>query len=270
MSMYVKPLSFIFANALHRVSANAQTNVWGKYYTFSLATLLPRGSQTSDGGYLMSSMIMGGTDYDYHIIKTDPTGTTPTSCAQISFTPSAAGGITTTADPYYNSWSGTVGSQSLTVTVASVTPTSSIQCSFNPCTTPSITTQPSNVTVCSTGTASSTVSSTAGPYQWQYNNGGSWQNVTNGTPSGFSYASGTSSSLDITTTSATAGSYQFQVTVGSSGCSVTSSTITATVPGATQGLPTGTQCSGTALNFSATPSSGATYAWTVTSPIGTS
>ncbi len=271
MGMYIKPLSFVFSNSLHRVNSTATSNVWAKYYTFSLATLLPRGSQTSDGGYIMTSMTTGAANYDYHVIKTDPSGDTPLSgCAPTSFTPSASAGPTTVADPYYNVWTGTVGPQTLALTVASVTPATSVQCSYTVCTAPTITTQPTDNTMCSTDSDVLSVVASGGPYQWQYNNGGTWENVTNSSPAGFTYANGTTDVLTINTSGAAQGTYQFQVIAGTTGCETTSNTVTVTVPGANQITATTPACSGTAFDFEALPSTGATYNWTVTAPGGTS
>ena len=137
MGMYIQPLAFSFSNSIHRVNATATTNTWAKYYTFGLATILPRGSKTSDGGYIMTSTTLAGAGFDYHLIKTDPTGETPiTGCAAVSFTPTASAGPNTIADPFSNNWSGTVGSQTLAVTVSPVTPTATVQCSFTSCITP--------------------------------------------------------------------------------------------------------------------------------------
>ncbi len=275
MGMYIRFAGFPplpdFRNALHRVNSTATTNVWTKTYTFGmLGAFLPRGSQVSDGGYIMSSMT-AGVSWDYHVIKTDPSGDTPlASCAPATITPSASAGPTTIADPYYNVWSGTVGPQGLSVIVQSITPTQSVQCSYITCTAPTITTQPTDNTLCSTDSDVLSVVASSGPYQWQYNNGGTWENVTNGSPAGFSYANGTTDVLTINTSGAAQGTYQFQVLAGTPGCEATSNTLTVTVPGANQLAPTGSVCSGTALNFEALPSSGATYAWMVTAPGGTS
>jgi len=138
MGMYIKPLAFTFANSIHRVNSTATTNTWSKYYTFSLATILPRGGKTSDGGYIMNSTVMGGANFDYHLIKTDPTGETPIAgCAAVPFTPTASAGPTTIADPHANNWSnGTVGPQAIAVSATVVTPTATVQCSFTSCTPP--------------------------------------------------------------------------------------------------------------------------------------
>jgi gliding motility-associated-like protein len=138
MGMYVRPLAFSFTNSLHRVNAAATNNVWTRTYAFNLLTILPRGSQTSDNGHLMLSMTAGGTNYDYHVIKTDPNGITPPECAPTNITPTAAAGPTTIADPFYNAWSGTPGPNSLTVAVVNLNPNTSEQCRLiiNPCTPP--------------------------------------------------------------------------------------------------------------------------------------
>ncbi len=137
MGMYIKPLSFVFANSIHRVNPTATTNVWSKYYTFNLATILPRGGKTSDGGYIMNSTVMGVANFDYHLIKTDPTGETPIlGCAAVSFAPTASAGPSTIADPYANNWSGTVGPQTLTVIATNVTPTTTVQCTYTACVAP--------------------------------------------------------------------------------------------------------------------------------------
>jgi gliding motility-associated-like protein len=271
MAMYIRPLSFGFHNALHRMNATASANVWAKRYDYSLFTILPKGSQTSDGGHIMTSMTLGGTNYDYHLLKTDSDGNTPLDdCPPTSFTPSPAAGPTTFADPYYNVWSGTPGPNALTLLVTNLTPTANFVCVHEDCAAPEITLQPVDRTVCSSGSTSLLVAAASGPYQWQYNNGGTWVNVSNGIPSGFSYTGNTSDNLQITTLNATQGQYQFRVEVGDTDCSDFSEVATVTVPGANRLVPTGPQCSGTQLNFDAFPTTGATYMWTVSAPLGTS
>jgi gliding motility-associated-like protein len=135
------------------------------------------------------------------------------------------------------------------------------------CTPPTITSQPSNRTICSSSSGSLTVTAGAGPYQWQYFNGSTWVNVSNGTPTGFSYTNATTNTLGITTSNAACGAHQYRVVVGNPGCDVISNTVTVTVPNASRLAPLGAQCSGTQLNFEACPS-GATYAWTASPPAG--
>jgi len=136
MSMYIKPLSF-FANAIHRVNSTATTNVWTKRYNFNLVSILPRGGQTSDNGYISMSMTFGGTDYDYHVFKTDPNGDTPlTGCPPTSFSPTASAGPTTFADPHYNSWSGTPGPNTIGIARTAITLTPNYICTKTACITP--------------------------------------------------------------------------------------------------------------------------------------
>jgi gliding motility-associated-like protein len=140
---------------------------------------------------------------------------------------------------------------------------------YSICTPPTISVQPTNRAICSNGSTTLSVTASAGPYQWQYFNGSSWVNVSNGTPAGFSYTNATTNNLGITTSNAACGAHQFRVVVGSAGCDVLSNEVTVTVLRADRVVPTGPQCSGTQLNFTSCPA-GATYSWNVTPPPGTS
>jgi PKD repeat protein len=77
----------------------------------------------------------------------------------------------------------------------------------------SIGTQPVNSSMCATsGNASFTVSAAGTApfiYQWQYNNGGVWANVINGTPTGAVYINQTSTTLGISGITLS-GSYQYR------------------------------------------------------------
>jgi hypothetical protein len=92
---------------------------------------------------------------------------------------------------------------------------------------PVITTQPTNQPICQGSTGQlSIVATGATIYQWKYNNGSVWQNVTNGIPLGATYTGEITTSLSIVGLNIP-GSYQFQVLVNTIGCSpVTSSTAT--------------------------------------------
>jgi gliding motility-associated-like protein len=138
MAMYIRPLSVAFHNSIHRMNAAATANVFAKRYNFNLLSILPRGGITSDNGYISMSMTAGGTNYDYHVIKTDPNGDTPsTGCPATSFTPTGAAGPTPFADPFYNSWSGTPGSDAITIVRSSISPTTSYVCTKVACVAPS-------------------------------------------------------------------------------------------------------------------------------------
>jgi len=149
--------------------------------------------------------------------------------------------------------------------------TTTLSITVNPL--PTISTQPQDIPICESGSATMTANATGGAYQWQYYDGTSWINVVNGTPTGFTYSNATSASLDITTSNApnTAPCLapQYRLLVGSIPCQIISNTATATVVRATRIAPIGPQCSGTQLNFDACPAS-AVYSWSVTSPVGTS
>ncbi|MFN4255554.1 MAG: hypothetical protein ACK4Q5_11165 [Saprospiraceae bacterium] len=100
---------------------------------------------------------------------------------------------------------------------------------------PTISTQPTGGSLCAGGSVTMTVAATGGTpsltYQWQYNNGGTWANVANGTPVGSTYTGATGTSLTVAGISA-AGSYQYRVLVNASGNGCTqavSSTATVSV-----------------------------------------
>ena len=149
-----------------------------------------------------------------------PVGTTYTWTA-----PAYTGGVTggsAQAIPQ-TSISGTLTIPSGTGTaIYTVTPTSGV-CVGTPftvtvtvdlsCIPVSIGTQPVNGSMCSTsGNASFTVSAAGSypfTYQWQYNNGGVWADVINGTPTGAVYSNQTSTTLGISGITLS-GSYQYQ------------------------------------------------------------
>ena len=136
MGMYIRPLSFEFNNSIHRMNASATSTNWAKKYSLGGPTILPRGQQVSDGGFLMSSTTMG-TSFDYQIIKTDPDGETPINdCEAENFSPSASSGPTTIADPYYKTWQGTTGPTTLNLSVDNINPAPNFICQHSPCTPP--------------------------------------------------------------------------------------------------------------------------------------
>lgn len=102
---------------------------------------------------------------------------------------------------------------------------------------PTISTQPTSPAAICTGGATSniTIAATGGTpslnYQWQYNNGGSWGNVVNGTPTGATYTGGTSTTFSVVGISS-ANTYQYRCIVSAtgSGCdAVPSNTINVVV-----------------------------------------
>ena len=269
---HINTFAFQWSNVLLKINPSTGL-LWSRQYTNELAVILPHGEQSSDDGYIGVSYTLAGGGHNLHLIKTDPDGNSSVDCPATNVAVSNDTPTYTWGTPIFNAWNtNTVTNGVFTPTVAIITPTESIQCLtvVTACTTPTINTQPTNVTICSTGTANVSVAATAGPYQWQYNNGGTWANVANGTPAGFSYSNSTTNNMTINTSGVAQGTYQFRVLVGEGACQIISDIITVTVPGATRLAPLGAQCSGTQLNFEAFPASGATYAWTVTPPGGTS
>jgi gliding motility-associated-like protein len=106
------------------------------------------------------------------------------------------------------------------------------------CTPPSITTQPVGGVICASGTRNISVTAASGPYQWQFNNGGTWVNVSNGVPAGFSYSNTTSATLTVNTLSAVAGNFEFRVLAGDPGCEATSASAFITVDNRTGSFDT--------------------------------
>jgi len=110
----------------------------------------------------------------------------------------------------------------LTVTVTSL------------CVPVTIETQPSDIIMCTTsGNASFTIGASGTTpfiYQWQYNNGGTWENVVNETPAGASYADETSAIIGINGITSI-GSFQYRCTIKncSGSSNVTSNNATLTI-----------------------------------------
>ncbi len=102
------------------------------------------------------------------------------------------------------------------------------------CTPVSIGSQPSNNSICAvSGNTNLTVSAngtTPFVYQWQYHNGSTWGNVTNGTPAGATYTNPATSALSIAGITA-AGAYQYRcyITNCSGNNNATSNPVTLTV-----------------------------------------
>ena len=134
--------------------------------------------------------------------------------------PSGAGTANYTVTPSYGGCSG--ASFTVTVIVSST------------CIPVTIDSQPADKSFCvSSGNASFTIGITGTApftYQWQYNNGGTWSNVTNGTPSGASYTGSTSGTLNVTSITQV-GSFQYRCNISncSGGITVTSNSATLTV-----------------------------------------
>ena len=137
------------------------------------------------------------------------------------------------------------------------------------CTPVTIGIQPSNNSMCvTTGNASFTVvANGTAPftYQWEYNNGGTWAAVVNGTPAGAAYTNASTATLDISGITAAA-SYQYRVYVTNCAASnATSNPATLTVnqvPATPTASNNGPLCVGSTLNLTTPAVVGAIYTWT--------
>jgi hypothetical protein len=156
---------------------------------------------------------------------------------------------------------------------------------------PSITTQPVGATICAGGNQNIQVTAANGVnlvYQWQYNNGGTWEDVNMDSPTGASYTYiGANSSNMLVSGISAVGTHDYRVIVldATSGCNTIISDVASLIinPGPTIATqPTGTTvCAGGTHNFNVIPSGGVnlTYQWqydnggtwedvTATSPLG--
>jgi trimeric autotransporter adhesin len=139
---------------------------------------------------------------------------------------------------------------------------------------PSITSQTNTVNLCKGGSTIFTVSATGGTpsltYQWQYNNGGTWENV-GANPTGVTYSGATTASLTVNTSVTTvATSYQYRVLVNASGSDCNQATPNTTtlnvleVPSVNSQPVTVNICEGGTANFSASGTGGIaplSYQW---------
>ena len=169
--------------------------------------------------------------------------------------PSGTGTATYTVTPVSGTCIGATFTVTVTVTSACVPVT--------------IGTQPADNSMCVTsGNASFTVvaNGTAPTYQWEYNNGGTWAAVANGTPAGAVYASANTATLSVSGITV-AGSYQYRSFSTNCGGvnNATSNVVTLTVipvPSTPTASNNGPLCVGATLNLTTPAVVGATYAWT--------
>ncbi|MDD4214818.1 MAG: hypothetical protein PHR81_08420, partial [Bacteroidales bacterium] len=102
---------------------------------------------------------------------------------------------------------------------------------------PTVGTQPTSpVSICTGGTSGNMTAAGSGgtgtfSYQWQYNNGGTWGSVSNGSPAGSIYTGGTSGTMSVAGISS-ANNYQYHCIISQtgSGCGqLTTNTVTVSV-----------------------------------------
>jgi gliding motility-associated-like protein len=254
MGMYIRTFSFEFSNSLHRMNASATTNTWAKKYTFGLVSLLPRGQQTSDGGFIMASTTTG-ISYDYQIIKTDPNGDTPLiDCPPGTFTPTASAGPTTIATPHHRVFSGTPAPNGLTVAVVNINPTQTVICRTIECTPPPLATTVTAAlaTICAGQSSSITASGPGTNVSYNVYDAASGGTNLGGTP--LSVSPGTTTTYYVETVD---DSDPNCVSTGRVAVTVTVNPIPAANPASNTPL-----CVGDNLNLTTDNVSGATYSWT--------
>ncbi|HQN16807.1 MAG TPA: T9SS type A sorting domain-containing protein [Bacteroidales bacterium] len=192
------------------------------------------------------------------VVAGTPAGATYTNQTTASMT---IVGITATGTYYYRLSATSTGS-------GCTTPVYSSSATLQVVADPTVGTQPTSpATICVGGTTANMTTAGSGgtgtfSYQWQYNNGGTWGNVSNGTPAGSTYTGGTATTFSVTSIS-TAGSYQYRCVISQtgSGCSqLTTNTVTVVVVSdPSLSAATGTNaviCSGGSSVFSSTLSNG--------------
>jgi len=192
------------------------------------------------------------------VVAGTPTGATYTNPTTTSMT---IGGITATGTYYYRLSATSTGN-------GCTTPVYSASATLQVVAAPTVGTQPSTpATICVGGTsANMTVAGSGGTgtfsYQWQYNNGGTWGNVSNGTPAGSTYTGGSTATFSVAGIS-TAGTYQYRCMISQSGsgcATLSSNTVNVTVV-ADPSLSAATRtnsviCAGGSSVFSSTLSNG--------------
>ncbi|MCL4856179.1 MAG: hypothetical protein KJZ55_02715, partial [Flavobacteriales bacterium] len=255
MSMYIQPLAFTFSNAIHRFNSTATATNFAKRYDFNLISILPRGSKTSDNGYIAMSMTAGGTNYDYHVIKTDPLGETPlTGCPATVFTPTASAGPTTASDPSFNAWSLTPGSNVIAISRTAISPTPSYVCTKTTCVAPleATTVTATPATICSGQSTSITASGPSSGVSYQV-----WDAPTGGNNLG-------TTPLSVSPTTTT--TYYVQTVSNSDGSCVSATRVSVTVTVNSATTPTFASvspiCSGGSLSaLPTTSTNGITGTW---------
>ncbi len=166
----------------------------------------------STGNVYSIAAVPGATSYTWSYSGTGATitnGTTATATINFSLT-ATSGTLSVTA----NNSCGSSAASTLALTVNAITSQPANDVS-----------NPGGATTTFSVTASGTVTS----YQWQYSANGTsgWANVSNGSPTGITYANNTTADLDVSPAiSTTFGTYYYRCIVTTSSCTFTSNTAT--------------------------------------------
>ena len=271
------PTSFCPGGSVILTSSSASGNTWSTGSTNQSITVSSGGSYTVT---VTNANNCSSTSASTSVVV-HPVPPTPTISATQSSICSGGSTTLTSSSASGNTWN--TGSTNQSIIVSSggtytVTATNANGCvsalgsiTITEDTPPTINTEPvSNTTICIGTAGGVSVGASSGPYQWQYNNAGTWTNVSDGVPLDVEYVNSTTSNMFINVGDTPPGVYQYRVVLGNAGCTNVSSIVNVTVPGGERIAPLGPQCSGTTLNFQGIPSVGATYEWTVVPPGGTS
>jgi gliding motility-associated-like protein len=189
------------------------------------------------------SGVPAGTTYTWSAPSVVPSGLTggtaqltpQSSISGTLYLPSGAGTATYTVTPH----NGTCTGNTFTLTVFV---TSS-------CVAAAVIAEPEDAATCVSGTASFTVGvNGTSPlvYRWQYYNGTSWVNTSNGTPSGASYTGATAATMNVSGISI-AGNFQYR-------CNITNCTPSVTVSSAAAELTVNAPPSAPVIGFVVQPS----------------
>jgi len=138
---YVRPLMFPFEiySTVTKVNSSNGNLIYGKTYvptgTMPVSfSILPKGNVASDGSYFMFMTAMQMAGYNYHVLKTDATGSLNNPvCPEGTYSPTRANYV-----PALTSFSPTIhsnlaGSTVFTPTINNLTPTVTTVCQYSPC-----------------------------------------------------------------------------------------------------------------------------------------
>ena len=203
---------------------------WTQQYDTGIGDLFGKGKETTDGGYILGS-IVGTTTWSFHMIRTDPNGISgcdenSATAVQGTYTPP----VTTPANQNYTGSS----SSSISPTVSAITPTQTTTCLT--CSPSASTLSTSSSSICA-GESVTLTATGGGTYNWS--------------------TGGSGSSISVTPASATT----YSVTVTSGGCDSIPPSVTVTVNSTPTAMISGTTTICTGDNTTLTASGGNAYNW---------
>ena len=254
--MYVEAnLPPVIGNFLIKVNSTSGAIIFQKFFAGNgLSTLLPRGIQTSDGGYNVVMTSQEFTGFEYYMVKTDANGTTLNPACQ----PSDIGLANTGYSPSFTAftpgnYSGTSVSSFVPV-VTNLTPTIVDAC----CTVQDPTTATASPsTICSGASSTITASGSASGAIYNVYDASTGGNLLGSTPLSVSPSSTTTYYVEAESSIGCTSINRIPVTV-----------IVVTAPTVTVSPASSTICQGESVSLTANASggsgSGYTYQWSTT------